>query len=111
MSVGYKVSFENISNRAAWAEQLQLGENDVFPAISEAVLEIDGNRAPSFHKTLTGGDLDYDDETGILEWNFSDTVMRTFSVGTYKIGLVLTISGADIQQFVGTITIEDGVVA
>ena len=55
--------------------------------------------------------MTYDAATGALVFTIPDTDLRNATPGSYEVGILLTINGAEVQLFAGTVSILDGLVS
>lgn len=104
----YEGSLEPISNRQDYVETIYLGESGSYPAVTAATAVIKGS-CSTITKTLDDG-ITYDDTTGAMVLTVPLAEIKNLSPGTYKLGLVATISGRQEQIFAGDLAVLDGVV-
>lgn len=105
----YTGQLEPISNRADYVERITLGSDGSYPAVEAAKFRICGKGA-DIQKTLGDG-ITYDSGTGVMVVTIDNAALQSVSPGSYDVGILLTISGAEEQLFAGTIAIVDGVVS
>lgn len=106
----YDGSLLPISNRADWVETITLTDADgLNPDVTAVTVRARGG-CLDITKTLDDG-VTYDSGTGTLVFTIPNTDLSRASAGTLDLGILLTINGADVQLFAGTVQIIDGVVS
>jgi hypothetical protein len=106
----YDGSLEPVSNRADWVETITLTDQDgLNPAVTGAKVRVRG-ACLDVEKTIGNG-VTYDEDTGTLVFTIPGSDIRRAQPGSHEVGIVLTINGADVQLFAGTVQIIGGVVS
>lgn len=107
----YTGDFGPIPNSADWTEVISVLSTDddaEAPALTEITMRIGG--CLNIVKTMTGGDITYDDEEGEFTFTVPQSEMLAISPNTYPMGIVIETADAIEQLFAGTFTVIDGVV-
>jgi len=106
----YDGSLEPVSNRADWVETITLTDLDgLSPAVTAAKVRFKG-KCLDVEKTIGNG-VTYDDATGALVFRIPGTDLRNAAPGSYEVGVLVTISGVEVQLFAGNVQIIDGIVS
>jgi hypothetical protein len=106
----YDGQLEPVSNRADWVETITLTDLDgLNPVVTAAKVRVKGG-CIDIQKTMDDG-VTYDAATGALVFTIADTDLRNATSGSYEVGILITINGAGVQLFAGTVTIMDGIVS
>jgi hypothetical protein len=106
-----------VSNRETWNEQIELRDDDTgelfdlsgLKQIHIAVAPLNDGCSSVLSGTLAGGEI-YIPSTGIIEWLFTESQMRTLDPGEYNVGITLTFSNETKQALVATVPVIDGIV-
>ena len=111
-----KIRFETHTNRETWLERIEIRDKETGKPLdlSQASINLEMAARPYNSPILkinsdTGNIRGTTD--GFIEWEFSESAMRTLDAGFYKIGLVYTLNNRTTQVFLGDIQIEDGIVS
>ena len=106
----YDGQLEPVSNRADWVETITLTDLDgLNPVVTAAKVRVKGG-CIDIQKTMDDG-ITYDNATGALVFMIPDTDLRSAAPGSYDVGILLTINGAEVQLFAGTVQIIGGIVS
>ncbi|QJP13678.1 hypothetical protein G3545_08425 [Starkeya sp. ORNL1] len=108
------------SNREAWSETVSYRPTDASPAPvpDEIVVAIAAPKAfpgaPAgsclLAKRLSAGEIVNDAAAASFTFVFSAEEMRRLRPGSHSVGMVLTLAGAPVQLFTGSIEILDGII-
>jgi hypothetical protein len=106
-----------VSNRADWIDAYKLLDDETGHPIdlsdaTEITVEIRDRetRSPQFSATLSGGTVEHI-ETGIFQWSFSLSQMRSLCPKTYDVGLTILKDEITTQILIGTLPVYDGIVS
>ena len=110
-----KIQFDIMTNRETWVGRVEIRDLEGHPIdLTEADIRLEVQERPYNSSVLRASSSEgtiRGDENGLIEWEFSEQIMRTLQAGLYKVGLVYALQGRTTQVFLGDIQIEDGGVA
>lgn len=104
------------SNKATWIESYGLVDDDTDDPIdisdaTEIEIQVCDPKTgcTKLTGTLTGGEIVHV-ETGVFQWTFSSTLMKTLCTGTYDVGCIITKDAEDVQLLIGQLPVLDGII-
>jgi hypothetical protein len=110
----YVGSLEAISNRETWTDQAEVvDESDVAVDLSAAAIVVAVRDQQSRRVVLTattGNGKVTLPGANVFQWTFGPEDTRQLGVGTYDVGITVSIDGAVTQLMTGEISVVDGVV-
>lgn len=105
-----------VSNRATWSESVAIDDEETGEAIDLSdvdeitiAIRTQGSSTPVLSATLTGEQITII-ETGVFQFEFSESQMGGLCPQTYEIGCTLEKDDQSVQLLIGTVSVLDGIV-
>jgi hypothetical protein len=112
----YDAQLKPVSNRADWIETIELIDDDTGQVITDltgVTVKLEIRRLTDCWSALVGSSDDGHvtfPGNGVIQWHFTKLEMSNLSLGTYEIGVTVTLDDFTEQELIGSLPIVEGVV-